>query len=156
MTFAFSWFGSYLKAAMSAALVLILAIAAASMLRGAFFSAEAAAFLAVSVFVAVALVGLPPAFFASAVPELFGVRPSGFLFSLIGAAFALATLVNLTFQDIADAGLVGASREHIVDWAGATFKDVPRVELMVIGFAGASAGGALARSRRRAIKKRTR
>ncbi len=154
MTFAFSWFGSYLKAAMSAALVLFFAVAVASVLRGAFFSAEAGAFLAVSVFVAVALVGLPPAFFASAIPELFGVRPSGFLFSLIGAAFALATLVNLTLNDIAAAGLVGASRDEIAEWAGDTFKDTPRAELIVIGFAGASAGGALARSRRRAIRRR--
>lgn len=155
MRFILSWAGSYLKAAMAAAVVFAAAGAIVTFLRGGEVTPDGVAMVAFWIFVGVATAAIVPALTVSAAPELVGIGPNGLLFSIAGAGFALATLAGITLADVREARLLDSSRDEVTAWVSETFHDVPRAHMAVFAFAGAAAGGALAKSRARAIQKQT-
>ncbi|MBI1391168.1 MAG: hypothetical protein GC152_00375 [Alphaproteobacteria bacterium] len=153
MRFVFSWIFSYLKASLAAAVVLGAATLLVGFLRGDEVTPSLAAVVVFWTFLGVAVAALAPALLVSAAPELVGIGPNGALYAAVGAGFALAALAGVSLSEIQDAKLLESSQKEVTAWIVDNFDGVPKPQIAVFAMAGASAGGALARSRRRAMNR---
>ncbi|MEM9262684.1 MAG: hypothetical protein AAGA22_03815 [Pseudomonadota bacterium] len=151
MKFLVSWLGSYLKAVAAASVIFTGAAALVTFLRGGDVTIEAAAQIGFWIFAGVATTSIIPALIVSAGPEMVGVHPNRIIYSVVGASIALAALAGVTMEDVQAAQLLDSSKEEITAWLSQTFQGVSRVHMAVFAFAGAASGGALARSRAKAL-----